>query len=200
MKTYFYIFRHGQTIWNAEGRPQGQTPYPVPLTMLGQEQSETLAQKLIDKNIAVIISSDFLRAQQTAEIVAKKLNVEIVYTPDLREMNYGKLNGLYAIEREEVFPDYHKCYEDLSFPFPDGESFKQAAERLSQVIIDTAHKYRGKNVAISTHGNIIDGFLEVTFHKKLQKVGTGNFVVIGYDDENRSFDAVQVPEEFSFSR
>ena len=57
MKKHFYIFRHGQTIWNAEGRPQGQSEYPVPLTITGQEQARALAQKLADKKIKLIVSS-----------------------------------------------------------------------------------------------------------------------------------------------
>ena len=51
MKKHFYIFRHGQTVWNAEGRPQGQHEYPVPLTMEGREQAQKLADKLKDKKI-----------------------------------------------------------------------------------------------------------------------------------------------------
>lgn len=70
MKKHFYIFRHGQTVWNAEGRPQGQHPYPVPLTMNGREQAASLAEKLADRKIKRLISSDLLRAAQTAEIVA----------------------------------------------------------------------------------------------------------------------------------
>ena len=56
MKKHFYIFRHGQTVWNAEGRPQGQHPYPVPLTMNGREQAASLAEKLADRKIKRLIS------------------------------------------------------------------------------------------------------------------------------------------------
>ena len=77
MKKHFYIFRHGQTIWNAEGRPQGQSETPVPLTLIGVEQAHRLAQKLSDKKIKLIVSSDLLRAKQTAEIVAEELKVPV---------------------------------------------------------------------------------------------------------------------------
>ena len=110
MKKHFYIFRHGQTIWNAEGRPQGQHEYPVPLTMDGREQAQKLAEKLQDKKIKLIISSDLLRAQQTGEIVAQALNVPVKLDRRLREVDYGILNGLYTIEREEVYPDFKKSY------------------------------------------------------------------------------------------
>ena len=102
MKKHFYIFRHGQTVWNAEGRPQGQHEYPVPLTMEGREQAQKLADKLKDKKIKLIVSSDLLRAQQTGEIVAQALRVPLEFDRRLREVDYGILNGLYTIEREEV--------------------------------------------------------------------------------------------------
>ena len=102
MKKHFYIFRHGQTVWNAEGRPQGQHEYPVPLTMEGREQAQKLADKLKDKKIKLIVSSDLLRAQQTGEIVAQALGVPLEFDRRLREVDYGILNGLYTIEREEV--------------------------------------------------------------------------------------------------
>lgn len=127
MKKHFYIFRHGQTIWNAEGRPQGQHEYPVPLTMDGREQAQKLAEKLQDKKIKLIISSDLLRAQQTGEIVAQALNVPVKLDRRLREVDYGILNGLYTIEREEVYPDFKKSYEDSTIPFPEGESLRQVA-------------------------------------------------------------------------
>ena len=98
MKKHFYIFRHGQTIWNAEGRPQGQHPYPVPLTMTGREQAAELAAKLADKKIKTLISSDLLRARQTAEIVAEKLGLKVEFDPRLREVDYGELNGMYTLE------------------------------------------------------------------------------------------------------
>lgn len=145
MKKHFYIFRHGQTVWNAEGRPQGQHPYPVPLTMNGREQAASLAEKLADRKIKRLISSDLLRAAQTAEIVAGRLGLEIEYDPRLREVDYGKLNGMYTIEREEKYPDFRKCYADYGAKFPDGESFGEVAERMKAAIRDAR-----KNTAAAT--------------------------------------------------
>ena len=148
MKKHFYIFRHGQTVWNAEGRPQGQHPYPVPLTMNGREQAASLAEKLADRKIKRLISSDLLRAAQTAEIVAGRLGLEIEYDPRLREVDYGKLNGMYTIEREEKYPDFRKCYADYGAKFPDGESFGEVAERMKAAIRDAAQKYSSRNIVL----------------------------------------------------
>lgn len=193
MEKHFFIFRHGQTIWNAEGRPQGQDPYPVPLTLLGKEQVVQLAHKFKDKNIGLIISSDLLRAEQTAQIISEIINAEVVYLPSLREVNYGKLNGLYSLEREDVFPEYKKCYQDYSFPFPDGECFAEAAKRFENALIETALKYPHENIAVSTHGNVIDFFLEIVFGQKYQKVGNCEFVHISYNTDTNEFKAIEMP-------
>ena len=198
MEKHFFIFRHGQTVWNAEGRPHGQDPYPVPLTMVGQEQVRQLADKLKDKNIELIISSDQLRAEQTSKIIAEKINVEIIYIPALREVDYGKLNGLYSLEREDVYPEYKKCYQDYSFPFPEGESFAEAAKRFQQALEETANQYPCQNIAVSTHGNVVDVFLEIIFDKKYQKVGNCEFVHISYDTDLKKFTPIDMPPDYIF--
>lgn len=198
MKTHFYMFRHGETIWNAEWRPHGQHPSPVPLTINGREQMALLADKLADKKINIIFSSDLLRAQQSAEIIAEKLKLEIIYDENLREVDYGKLNGLYSLEREEVFPDYRKCYEDYSLPFPEGESFQNAVNRMDKALKNAAEKYDGKNIAVSTHGNIVDMFLEVTFKQKYKKLPNSNFVHIAYYSESGEYEAIEMPELVSY--
>lgn len=194
MKTHFYMFRHGETIWNAEWRPHGQHPAPIPLTINGREQVARLADKLADKKIDIIISSDLLRAQQTAEIIAEKLNIEIVYDKNLREVDYGKLNGLYSLECEEIFPDYHKCYQDYSLPFLEGESFSDAVKRMDMALKNAAQNYNGKNIAVSTHGNIVDMFLEVTFKQKYKKLFNSDFVHIAYDTTTQEYEAIEMPE------
>lgn len=198
MKTHFYMFRHGETIWNAEWRPHGQHPAPIPLTINGREQVARLADKLADKNINLIISSDLLRAEQTAEIIAEKLNVKIVYDKDLREVNYGKLNGLYSLECEEIFPDYHNCYKDYSLSFPEGESFNDAVRRMDRALKTAAQNYGGQNIAVSTHGNIVDMFLEVTFKQRYKKLFNSDFVHIAYDGNAKNFEAIEVPEKVNF--
>lgn len=193
MKKNFYIFRHGQTIWNAEGRPQGQHPYPVALTMSGQEQAAHLAERLMDKKIKRIISSDLLRAQQTAEIVAAKLGVEIEFDQRLREVDYGRLNGLYTLEREEIFPDFKRCYVDYSFKFPEGESFGEVAERLKTVIKEAAIKYSNRNIVLSTHGNAITVLLNSLFNHKLFRLGNCEYIHITYDAEKDVWEAIDIP-------
>ena len=193
MKKHFYIFRHGQTIWNAEGRPQGQHEYPVPLTVTGQEQARKLSQRLKDKKIKRIFSSDLLRAKQTGEIVAKELNVPIDFDKRLREVDYGILNGLYTIEREEVYPDFKKCYEDIRVPFPEGESLYSVAERIREMLKEIAVNVSNRVVGISTHGHAITALIDVVFDYKVQRIENCDYVHITYTPEKDLFEAVELP-------
>ena len=168
--------------------------------MVGEEQVRQLADELKSKNIELIISSDQLRAEQTSKIIAEKIGAEIVYFPELREVDYGLLNGLYSLEREEVFPEYTKCYQDYHFPFPEGESFAHAAERFHKKLVEVAEKYPYKNFAVSTHSNVVDVFLEIIFSKKYQKIGNCEFVHISYDTDLKKFTPIDMHRIISFIR
>ncbi len=195
MKKHFYIFRHGQTIWNAEGRPQGQHEYPVPLTMNGREQAQKLAEKLSGRKIKLIISSDLLRAQQTGEIVAQILKVPIMFDKRLREVDYGILNGLYTLEREEVYPDFKRSYQDSKIPFPEGESLHQVALRFIDVIKDICGKYSYRAIGLSSHGHAITSLIEEVFGYQAQRIENCDYVHITYDLEKDKFEGVELPEK-----
>lgn len=195
MKKHFYIFRHGQTIWNAEGRPQGQHSYPVPLTSHGKEQVALLAEKLIDKKIEKIISSDLFRAEQTSQIIGEAIGAEYQLDKRLREVDYGQLNGLYTIEREEVYPDFWRCYVDYSLKFPDGESLNQVAERMKEALVEIAKNSAAYCFGISTHGKAITALLRILFNHKLFVVSNCEYIYITYDTDNNLFEAEKLPPE-----
>ena len=90
------IWRHGQTDWNIQSRFQGHSD--IPLNKVGEYQANHSAKTLAGMNPNRIISSDLIRAQQTAAplIELTKLNLEI--DAKLRETNGGNWEG--KTERE----------------------------------------------------------------------------------------------------
>ena len=62
------LWRHGQTVWNAENRHQGQID--IPLNDVGVEQARHAAQTLLAMKPTHVIASDLSRALETGRALA----------------------------------------------------------------------------------------------------------------------------------
>jgi len=132
------LVRHGQTIWNAEGRYQGQLNSD--LTELGKEQAQKNALKIAKamntKEPFKFFSSPLGRAKETAFIISDTLNRErdeILFDNRVQEVNYGIFEGktksfcktTYAKEFEE------REANKWSYALADGgESYEMVTQRL----------------------------------------------------------------------
>ena len=87
----FIFLRHGETDWNRERRMQGNTD--TPLNATGLAQAGEAAALLRGRGITTIATSPLIRARTTAEIVGRSLGLDPVVVPDLREANWGPLEG-----------------------------------------------------------------------------------------------------------
>lgn len=95
------LVRHGQSVWNAEGRWQGQLD--PPLSDVGAEQARAAAAHL--DGVVAVATSDLDRARRTAEILAEALGVgPAIVEPGLRERHAGEWQGLTRAEIEERYP------------------------------------------------------------------------------------------------
>ena len=164
-----YAIRHGQTDWNKEGIIQGGGSN-CPLNDEGVMQAKILAQKLKDFHITKIYSSDLLRAKQTAEEINKILKVEVVYSPLLRETNYGEVEGKKSADIRKIEKYARICMAvdtgDNDAHFPNGESRNIVVERFKQFLISVEH---GENILIATHGGILRSFLYL-YGKESKKI------------------------------
>ena len=77
------IVRHGETAWNAEHRIQGQLD--LALNAAGLAQAEAVARALAEENFAAVISSDLLRARQTAASLVLATGLPVTLHAGLRE-------------------------------------------------------------------------------------------------------------------
>lgn len=136
-----YLIRHGQTVWNREGRLQGR--HDSPLTRRGVELAIAygvlLAERLHAQGIApselAIHASPLGRAHQTAALIADGLGVaasDIRLDPLLAEHDVGDFAGRTwdEIAREEGTT--RDALRDWHFVPPGGESRKQLLDRARQ--------------------------------------------------------------------
>lgn len=101
------ILRHGRTAWNAERRYQGQEN--PPLDAIGQAQALESAALVAAMNPDLLVSSDLLRARQTAEKIAALTGQRLIYDQRLRERHLGHWQGL---TRDQVQARYPEEYAD----------------------------------------------------------------------------------------
>ncbi len=162
-ETLLYLIRHGQTEWNQAGRIQGHTESD--LTKLGKEQAASAASILLELSYTYhqLYCSDLSRAQQTAEIIGEQLGLTAQLNAQLREMNFGDLEGLTRAEAQEKVPEIANRLwgegSDPDFAAPNGESRQQMPDRGRGALLEIVQKHPGEKVVVVSHGGVIGYFL-----------------------------------------
>jgi len=118
------LWRHGQTVWNAERRFQGQSD--IPLDETGRAQADRAARLLAGLRPDLIVSSDLSRAAGTAAALARLTGLEVMLDKDLRERHGGCWEGLTDSEIRARYPAEHASWDP-----PDGEPGPAVADRVA---------------------------------------------------------------------
>jgi len=130
------------------------------LTELGMERAENIGRKLSDElegQAWKIYSSDLLRARQTAEPLARCLNLPVEYRAELREINFGIAVGkTKQWMRENGAPV--RTVDDRSFP--DAESRRDVWNRLS-TFCDEIVRSADEKIILVTHGLALETWVGV---------------------------------------
>lgn len=86
-----YLTRHGETVDNAAGILQGQSPGCLNET--GREQARMMRDKMAGFPFDALVSSDLQRAVDTAVILNEPHRLPLFQTALLRERDWGTLTG-----------------------------------------------------------------------------------------------------------
>lgn len=154
MKTNVLLVRHGETKWNRLGKFQGCMD--IELSHEGIVQAKFLAEKL-NNSFDFIYTSPLKRAVETAKILCGD-HKEPKIVDDLREINFGKWEGLNVKEISSMYPkEYERWRNDkVEAPLCGGDlSIKLASERARNAIIKIAEEHMGEKIVIVAHGGII---------------------------------------------
>jgi probable phosphoglycerate mutase len=85
--TRAFLVRHGATVLTEEDRFAGSID--VPLSEQGREQARRLALRLGREPLAAVYASNLQRAYDTAGIIAKPHQMEVIRRTELREIAHG---------------------------------------------------------------------------------------------------------------
>jgi len=149
------LVRHGVTEHNSNRRFAGYSD--VELNAAGYKQVEMLRERLANEKIAAVYCSDLKRAIVTAEVVSSGHEVDIVTCPELREINYGDIEGLTFEEIGRHYPELAESITNFSLKlsFPGGESFKEFIERSIKFLERLKKHAEEQTILVVSHGGVL---------------------------------------------
>ena len=144
--------RHGESLWNAQGRWQGHTD--IELSEIGRQQADFLRRRIERTSLRFdrIYCSDLKRAKQTAQLAMP--NSTLLEDSRLREINFGIYEGKVRDElsEKEKVDVYDWWFSPYQRALPGGESMQDLRERVNSWQSDLP---QGLSVAVFTHGGVI---------------------------------------------
>lgn len=151
------VVRHGETIWNERELIQGHLD--TDLSPLGIRQAEAIAERLTEKKVTAIYSSDLKRAYKTAECLADKTGHKIITDSRLRERCLGIFQGFTMDEVERKYPVEFNLYKTAGpdHIVPEGESRRQQFERSIECIKEIVERHPDECVVVVAHGGVLNG-------------------------------------------
>lgn len=144
------VIRHGQTKLNAENKIRGWLD--VPLDKTGWNQAYELGETMHKENIELdgIITSDLLRAEQTALAVSQETGIPILGTSKcFRPFNVGDFSGEDGEKVHKMIAQ--KAQDAPDEEFPNGESFNQFKFRFLTGLIGHMNSNRGLQLGFVSH-------------------------------------------------
>ncbi|MBN9389640.1 MAG: histidine phosphatase family protein [Chloroflexi bacterium] len=157
------LVRHGRTEHNLGLRLTGWGD--PDLDDRGREQAQAMAEKVTGLyKIDALYASSLKRARQTAGFISEKTGLTPVIKEDLRELNFGEVEGMTIPEIKTTHPDLFanwRSFDEPDFAWPGGETKMVFHTRVDRAIWEVIQAEAGvhENVAIVAHGGSLAGFV-----------------------------------------
>lgn len=159
-KCKIYVVRHGESEHNLNDIVSGHVN--PQLTDRGVQQALAAKDRLSNVHFDDVYSSDLDRAAETARHIYGQ-PVPIAHRlAELRERNFGALDGRPDEELRQVHNQHKNIHGELTGEerwhnklAPDMESDHEVAERFIKAIISIAKKNTGKTILIAAHGGTV---------------------------------------------
>ena len=150
--TVFYLLRHGEP--SVFGRINGRLP-GVGLSDKGRGEITAVAERLAVEKIDAIYASPLQRTRETAEILAERLALPVLYREDVIELDFGEWTGLTAdqIRKDERWHMWSNCRSIATIP--GGESWRKVQDRVVHALFDLKRLHPEESVVVVSHGDVI---------------------------------------------
>jgi phosphoserine phosphatase len=130
----FLLFRAGATEFDEQGRILGSLD--LPLSPSGHLEIQQTAKQLLGLPITAIYSATCQAAQQTANLIAKPLNLKPTVESKFSNLNCGLWHGKSLEELKETQPTLFKQWKEHPEQVcpPGGETVASAIVRVTNVL------------------------------------------------------------------
>jgi broad specificity phosphatase PhoE len=134
---------HSLSVDNEQGLATGWSPGH--LSSRGRRLAIELGDRRREDGLSAVFTSDLRRAVETAEIAFAGTTIPIFSDARLRECDYGEMTGMPAsmLERERPLR--------VDRPFPGGESWRQAVERVRDFLQELVQRHPDERVLVIGH-------------------------------------------------
>jgi broad specificity phosphatase PhoE len=163
--TELYLIRHGESVPNVTpiiGGMRGDTG----LTDRGREQARLLEKRLREEDLRAdqLYASTLPRALETAEYVARALDLPVQPDDELHELRPGEADGLTVDQWRERYWPRPPAVRDAFTPLaPGGESWVAFLARAGAAIAALVDRHPGETVVAVCHGGVIEASFYLAF-------------------------------------
>lgn len=196
-QTTIYLVRHGQSELNVQGIISGHVD--PNLTEQGKEQVHQTRRVLKNVHFDTAYSSDLKRAVHTAEILYGKPIANANRVHELRERNFGALDG----KPEHFLKEGNEKKLDMTHEegwvfkhVPDMESDHELSTRFLLALEKVAKNNQGKTILVVAHGGAIRTTIMVLNDYTYKELPAGSFKNAGYVeltyDASKGFKVIQI--------
>ncbi len=172
--TRLILARHGETIWHEANRYCGASD--IPLSQRGIDQAEQLARWSKTAGLTALLTSNLIRARQTAEPVTRETGLTASVDARLREIDFGQVEGKTPAEVQKTMATAWADFvaDPVVNYLPGGEDPLAAVERGAAAI--------GHIVATQTLGPIL-----VVMHSTLIRLLLCRWLGLSISEYRRTF-------------
>jgi alpha-ribazole phosphatase len=153
--TRITLIRHGETLWNADGRFQGQQD--IPLNETGRAQARITAEACTPLPFTAIYTSDLSRAWETAELIAAPHHLTPIRDARLREASFGEWEGCSLPEIAARWPEIVAAWrlDSLRTRPPGGETLEAVQARVADLLTVLVERHPDEEIAVVAHGGSV---------------------------------------------
>jgi len=171
------LIRHAETVANAEGRWVGWGD--TGLTERGRAQVKATARRIAAevRDAVAIYTSPLPRARETAGEIGRALGLTPIPMEDLREINFGELDGVTIEEMEARYPDLFARWRDKTdteYTWPGGEKRADFFRRVAAACDEILSRHTHGSVVVVAHGGTLRSFLAHLLPEQLGRWWTYN--------------------------